>query len=161
YDALGLLQIDSKFTRYKKTTRLITAEVTGKGPMLGQATGRRITAYEIHMGDTKVSEDDRPFKVIPKNKGIESHPEGAVSGDGIVFGSYLHGLFDNESITHAIHKYLAGKKGVTIGREINVDKTWRGNLDLLCRTVMENVEMDKVLRMAGIKTPKAYADLIT
>jgi len=158
YDALGLLPIDSKFTRYKKTTRLVTAEVTGKGPILGKVAGRRIRAYEIHMGETKADGDRPPFKVFRNgHKSAESHLEGAISSDGIVFGSYLHGLFDNESMTYAIRTYLAGKKGVAVAREMNIDETWRSNLDLLCRTVRANVDIDKLFRMAGINTPKADA----
>ncbi len=155
YEGLGLLQIVSTFSRYKKTTRRVTAEVTGKGPILSRAAGRRIGAYEIHMGKTKVEADETPFRVLPANSRAASHPEGAISNDGIVFGSYLHGLFDDEAVTYALLNYLSEKKGIAVGRELNIDKAWRDNLDLLCNTVSANINIARILEVAKIKTAKA------
>jgi len=38
--------------------------------------------------------------------------DGAVSADGLVFGTYLHGLFANPQATDGLLSYLAGKKGL-------------------------------------------------
>jgi adenosylcobyric acid synthase len=157
YEGLGLLQIVSTFSRYKKTTRRVTAEIKGKGPILGRVAGRRIKAYEIHMGQTRVRADETPFRVLAANSRAASHPEGAISNDGIVFGSYLHGLFDDEAITFALLNYLARKKGTVVGTEVNIDKAWSDNLDLLCNTVRANVDIARILEIARIKTAKAKA----
>ena len=152
YEGLGLLQIVSTFSRYEKTTRRVTAEVTGKGPILRRVAGRRINAYEIHMGKTNIGTNEAPFQVLSANSRTASHREGAISNDGVVFGSYLHGLFDDEVVTHALLNYLAEKKGISVGSEFNINKTWRDSLDLLCRTVSANIDVPRILQIARLKT---------
>jgi adenosylcobyric acid synthase len=152
YEGLDLLQVVSTFSRYEKTTRRVTAEVRGKGPILKRVTGRRINAYEIHMGKTSVVANEAPFQVLSANSSAASHREGAISKDGVVFGSYLHGLFDDEAVTYALLSYLAEKKGISVGCEVNMNKTWRESLDLLCRTVSANIDVPRILQIAGLKT---------
>ena len=38
--------------------------------------------------------------------------DGAVSGDGRVFGTYLHGIFDNLWFTRALINAVRGEKGI-------------------------------------------------
>jgi adenosylcobyric acid synthase len=155
YEGLGLLEIISTFSRYKKTTRRVTAEVRGKGPILSRAAGRRINAYEIHMGETNVGAYETPFQVLSTNSCAASHQEGAISDDGMVFGSYLHGIFDDEAVTQALLNYLAEKKGISVASKVNIDKTWRDNLDLLCSSVSASIDVARILRISGLKTAKA------
>ena len=56
---------------------------------IAPALGVELTGYEIHLGITAGADCARPALVIA------GRPDGAVSGDGRVFGTYLHGLFDN------------------------------------------------------------------
>ena len=37
--------------------------------------------------------------------------DGLVSSDGLVFGTYMHGLFQNPAAAGALLSYLAAKKG--------------------------------------------------
>ena len=69
------------------------------GPILS-AMGE-VTGYEIHMGETERGEDGEAFS-----------GDGAVSPDGLVFGTYLHGLFQNEGAVHALLSYLYRGKGL-------------------------------------------------
>ena len=55
-----------------------------------EAYAARINGYEIHIGQTSGPDCSRPFSMI----GARS--DGAVSGDGLVMGTYLHGLFGND-----------------------------------------------------------------
>jgi adenosylcobyric acid synthase len=61
----------------------------------------RVKGYEIHMGETERDGDDEAF-----------FGEGAVSPDGMVIGTYLHGLFDNRSAVHALLSFLYARKGL-------------------------------------------------
>jgi len=54
------------------------------------ATGEPIEAYEIHIGRTEGRDRVRPFALL------NGAPEGAISSDGRVQGSYLHGLFTSD-----------------------------------------------------------------
>ena len=51
-------------------------------------------AYEIHMGRTTGPDLRRPFARVMVNGFAE--PEGAVSENGLIFGTYLHGLFADD-----------------------------------------------------------------
>ena len=50
-------------------------------------SGASLSGYEIHMGATTGPDTARPFAHL------ENGPDGAVSVDGRVEGSYVHGLF--------------------------------------------------------------------
>ncbi len=76
---LGLLDMETTLEAEKRL-----ANVTGKLAM-GDAA---VTGYEIHMGISQGPALSRPLAEIGGN------PEGAVSQDGAIAGTYLHGLFD-------------------------------------------------------------------
>lgn len=59
------------------------------------ATKQPIDAYEIHIGHTEGSDCVRPFAML---NGV---PEGAVSADGRIHGSYLHGVFASDAFRKA------------------------------------------------------------
>jgi adenosylcobyric acid synthase len=54
------------------------------------AFGAPISGYEIHIGRTTGPDCASAFSVI------NGHPDGAMSTDGLVMGTYLHGLFGND-----------------------------------------------------------------
>ncbi|MGX1099000.1 adenosylcobyric acid synthase [Amorphus sp. MBR-141] len=97
-EGLGLLDVDTVLAG-DKATRL----VTGSHP----ETGTAVAGYEIHMGRTTGPDRGRPFLQI------EGAAEGAVSGDGRVFGTYVHGLFAHDDFraaflrAHGAHSDLA------------------------------------------------------
>ena len=93
-DGLGLLDVS-------------TTMVGQKQVMMRSATalpdGEPVTGYEIHMGRTDGPDCARAWLQI------EGRPEGAVSSNGRVRGSYLHGIFTSDAFRAG---YLA-RLGVT------------------------------------------------
>jgi adenosylcobyric acid synthase len=83
---LGLLDVKTVMTPQKTVTRVTASHA---------ATGEPIEAYEIHIGLTDGRDRVRPFAIL------NGAPEGAVSADGRVHGSYLHGLFASDSFRKA------------------------------------------------------------
>ncbi len=73
---LGLLDVETTLTGDKRLR-----EVTGR------ALGARFTGYEIHLGETTGPDTARPV-----GRFADGRTEGAVSADGLVAGSYVHGL---------------------------------------------------------------------
>ena len=65
-----------------------------------EATGIGFDGYEIHIGMTHGSDCARPFAHVGGS------PDGAVSADGRVAGTYLHGLFTDDGFRSA---WLAGR----------------------------------------------------
>jgi adenosylcobyric acid synthase len=99
YAGLGLLRITTRFSRYEKVTEQVQRTARSTGPILSQMG--RVKGYEIHMGETERGGDEEAFI-----------GEGAVSPDGMVIGTYLHGLFENPSAIHALLTYLYARKGL-------------------------------------------------
>ncbi|MEI4487548.1 cobyric acid synthase [Frigidibacter sp. MR17.14] len=87
---LGLLDVTTVMTPDKRLTRTRAVHA---------ASGRAVEGYEIHIGRTEGADRARPFAHV------ESRPEGALSADGLVMGSYLHGLFAEDAFRRA---FLAG-----------------------------------------------------
>ncbi len=75
--------------------------MTAGGPILGSIRGETVSGYEIHTGETvsssPVFEDD-----------------GCISESGLVFGTYLHGVFENENVRRALFEYIYAKKGISL-----------------------------------------------
>jgi adenosylcobyric acid synthase len=56
--------------------------------------------YEIHVGETVYQSGARPFADIKSREKANSVADGAVSESGRVFGTYVHGLFDDDDFRH-------------------------------------------------------------
>jgi hypothetical protein len=50
-----------------------------------------LSGYQIHLGRHPGADCGRPFAIV------DGKPDGAVSGDGRVVGTYLHGLFASDA----------------------------------------------------------------
>jgi adenosylcobyric acid synthase len=85
---LGLLEFETTLEGEKRLER-----VTGR---LAFGGGETVSGYEIHMGVTTGPALRRPALVI----GAQSH--GAISGDGQILATYMHGLFDEPSSSAAL-----------------------------------------------------------
>ncbi|MBC56666.1 MAG: cobyric acid synthase CobQ [Confluentimicrobium sp.] len=83
---LGLLDVATEMTVDKRLTRVAATCV---------ATGADMQGYEIHIGRTEGADRARPFAHV------DGAPEGAVSADGRIMGSYLHGIFAGDGFRRA------------------------------------------------------------
>lgn len=70
-----------------------------------------LEGYEIHLGRTTGADCDRP----PVR--IDSRPDGALSADGRVMGTYLHGLFASDAYRAALLKSFGIEGGATNYRQ--------------------------------------------
>lgn len=84
-EGLGLLDVETTFEPEK-----VTVEVTG----IHMETGSPVQGYEVHMGRTRLGSEVGPLLAVRRAGETTRHEEGAVSADGKVLGTYLHGLFD-------------------------------------------------------------------
>jgi adenosylcobyric acid synthase len=91
-EGLGLLP-----TRTVLTSEKVTRPVTGKAPQVfGQPLQNpEFRGYEIHVGETVYAEGAERFAEIG------AKPDGAVSPDGRVLGTYSHGIFDDDAFRHS------------------------------------------------------------
>ena len=85
-EGLGLLQVETVMTGDKRLTEVRATHA---------ATGADFSGYEIHIGRSEGADRARPFAHVA------GEPEGAISGDGRVAGSYLHGMFADDGFRRA------------------------------------------------------------
>lgn len=83
---LGLLDVATEMSTGKSLRRVRARHAV---------TGLDVDGYEIHIGQTQGADRARPFAFVG------AMPEGAMSADGKVMGSYLHGLFVSDTFRRA------------------------------------------------------------
>jgi adenosylcobyric acid synthase len=134
---LGLLDLVTTMSPDKRLTR-----VTGTH----RATGLPLAGYEIHLGVTEGPARDHPFATI------DGASEGAVSADGRVTGTYLHGVFASDGFRS---RYLAdlGVAPSGLAHAASVEAA----LDDLADHLTRNVALDSLLDLAGSIPPPAVA----
>jgi adenosylcobyric acid synthase len=102
------------------------------------ADGSPIRGYEMHMGVTTGPDLSRPMLRLDGDRF-----EGAVSADGRIAGSYLHGLFTSD----LARQRLLGRMGLSAplrDHEGSVDAA----LDALAAHLEMHVDLDGLLRIA-------------
>ncbi|QHL90794.1 cobyric acid synthase [Sphingomonas changnyeongensis] len=115
-DGLGLLDIETVMTPGKQVR-----------PAAGRCalTGAPVQGYEIHAGNTHGPGLARPLL------NLDHGPDGAVSADGRIAGSYLHGLFGSDAFRRAwLNRVRPGVAG-DLAYEAEVEAALDGVADAL------------------------------
>jgi adenosylcobyric acid synthase len=94
--------------------------------------------YEMHMGVTEGPDHARPFARL-----ADGTPDGAVSADGRVIGTYIHGLFADDRQRAA---WLA-RLGAGPSR-IAYDELVEQTLDALAAHLAAHVDIDRLLKLS-------------
>ncbi|RAZ77171.1 cobyric acid synthase [Mesorhizobium atlanticum] len=127
-EGLGLLDIETVMEP-EKTVRNSSARSVQFGlPLEG---------YEIHLGRTTGPDTARPSTIL---NGAE---DGAVSADGKVIGTYLHGLFSADAFRAAYLESL-GVKGGGIDYRAEVEKA----LDEVAAELERHLDCDTIIGLA-------------
>ena len=127
---LELLDVESVLTG-DKTLELVT------GVELKSA--EQVEGYEMHMG---LSEG--PGRQSPWFKLTDGRMEGAVSADGNVSGTYLHGLFQDDGFRHSFLSGFSGDRSRGAGHSEKIEAT----LDGLAKHLEKYLDLDALLEMA-------------
>ena len=126
--ALGLLDVETVLGGDKTTVA-----VTGRHV----ASGEAISGYEIHLGRTAGADCAVPFL------DLDGRPDGAVSADGLVAGTYVHGLFAGDAFRGAFFGGAASS-----GDEIRYEAAVEAALDRLAEHLEEHVAIDRLVEIA-------------
>ena len=115
-EGLGLLDVTTVMTGEKTLTRVTAQHV---------ATRQPIDAFEIHIGRTDGPDRARPFAML------DGAPEGAISRDGRVYGSYLHGLFASDEFRSSFLRQLDIP---------TTDQQYRGRVESVLDALADHIE---------------------
>lgn len=117
---LGLINAVTEFALVKETHQSRARVIPGSLPF---EVEQELKGYEIHMGITKLLDFGNRnisdgggssfLKIIERSTNSVNIDDGAVVFDGkrFVIGTYLHGIFDNDSFRSGLLNYLAKKRG--------------------------------------------------
>jgi cobyric acid synthase CobQ len=107
---LECLPVETVLAREKELAQ-VAGVTTARFPFAGE--GLPFEGYEIHAGRTMIAGNaGAPLLITKRRTQAVSEPEGAVSEDGMVFGTYVHGLFDNAALRLRLLGWLCRRKGV-------------------------------------------------
>ena len=126
---LGLLDIDTVLTGEKRLVRVDGTTLADGAPFRG---------YEMHLGRTEGPATQRPFLRF-----ADGRMDGAVSADGRIYGTYVHGLF---AVDRQRAAWLARLGGTTQVRchEAEIEAV----LDELAAHLETHLAVDRLLSLA-------------
>ncbi len=111
-EGMGLLDIETTLDKTKTTCQITANLVSQKwfGAVQSTSTCRwnQLKGYEIHMGHT--TGDVGLFNIKRLNGSNDYVPDGSVKGN--VWGTYIHGIFDNDGLRTSVINSLRMKKGL-------------------------------------------------
>ena len=136
----------------EKVTRNVMGNMVVRSLFGQPVVDRQVSGYEIHIGQTIYPVGAAPFAVLSEGANSScSHNDGCVSTDSRVFGTYLHGLFDDDSFRHqflgaarAFHE-LAPASELCPWRQLREE-----SLDRLAREVEKALDMKTIFGWIGL-----------
>ena len=131
-DGLGLLPISTTFA-IEKLTRQITLDRVQFEFLGSSIDARELAGYEIHAGETR-----------PTSASL-------YSANGNVFGTYVHGIFDNDDFRRQIINAIRLRKGLApIESTRNRRAEKQAAYDRLARIVRDNLDIERIKKIADI-----------
>ncbi|MBV1689089.1 cobyric acid synthase [Novosphingobium sp. G106] len=126
---LGLLDIETTLSADK-----VLRQVTGR------ALGENFEGYEMHLGETAGPDCARPFALLGGER-----PDGAMSADGRVLGSYVHGQLASSGLRRALLERIGARS-----EEANHAATVDAALDDIARELERHLDIDALAGLAGL-----------
>lgn len=134
-EGLGLLDIATVMTGSKNTSQY-EGSICSLDGSLESLSDMNVTGYEIHMGKTE-----------PTGINVREFTSG---GTGYykdnIFGTYIHGFFDNKEILMQVIKVLSDKKGVSVdlGNVLDFADFKEREYDRLADMIREYMDMEAI-----------------
>lgn len=144
-NGLGLLNATT--TIYdKKVTTQITGKFINNLELSRNKINDAVTGYEIHMGKTELFEG-----CIPAIQLENGNIDGAIAEDSMIFGTYLHGIFENDSFRHGIIGRLRQKKGITNDHEqLNYNELKEREYHKLGDNLKQHLDISRIKDIMGL-----------
>jgi adenosylcobyric acid synthase len=166
-EGLGLLSVETVLEKKKITARVQATlsdawDVVGTCLPAGRSEDRHlvlphgpphiIEGYEIHMGRTRrLGTIQSAFTVLKRNGRRIHQADGAISPDGRVWGTYLHGLFENDRFRRwYLGRIRIGKGGSDSWKtqkaiEYRQEREWA--FDRLAQVVRKHLDLKRIYEL--------------
>jgi adenosylcobyric acid synthase len=129
---LGLLKLETVLAPEK-----VLANVSGRLRLEDAA----VAGYEIHAGMTTGAALNSPAIVLGDARG--ERPDGAVSEDGRILGTYLHGLFESPAAASALLRWA----GLAVRETPDYRAIREAALERLADTIEKHLDLDRIERI--------------
>jgi adenosylcobyric acid synthase len=144
---LGLLDVETVMLPAKETHQ-VRASLQDAGMRAAPGCDLELTGYEIHMGSTTLGSGAEPFARLLSRSGITVDIEdGAIASDGRVFGTYMHGIFDNQAFRTALLNRIRREKGMA---ERSATEAGSDPFDQLAAHLEQHLDMAKLFAICGV-----------
>ncbi|MET0330144.1 MAG: cobyric acid synthase [Dyella sp.] len=100
-----------------------------------------VQGYEIHCGISHGAALEQPALIL-----ADGRSDGALSADGQVLGSYLHGLFDTPAALAALLRWA----GLTNAAPLDLDALREASLDRLADAVQAHLDTARLAHLLGV-----------
>ena len=143
---LGLLDVETVMQPVKATHQ-VTARLLDGGGKVAPGLAGELSGYEIHMGETTLAPSVEPFASITTRSGrAVTRKDGAVSPDGRIVGTYLHGIFGNTGFRDAFLNRLRLNRGLPVQSPVDSEDP----IDQLARHLEQNLDMPRLFAICGL-----------
>lgn len=151
---LGLLGMETVFASEKLTSQVV-AQCHDLHFMGQSISADNLQGYEIHMGHTAFTReaDKHPFTVCQRRGKACASQEGTANAAGNVFGTYIHGVFDNDVFRRSVLNAIRHSKGLEVlANTRNVMAEKQQAYEHLADVVENALDMEKLYQIMGEKT---------
>ena len=151
---LGLLGMETVFASEKLTSQVV-AQCQDLHFMGQSISADNLQGYEIHMGHTDFTReaDKHPFTVCQRRGKACASQEGTANAAGNVFGTYIHGVFDNDVFRRSVLNAIRHSKGLeALANTRNVMAEKQQAYEHLADVVENALDMEKLYQIMGEKT---------
>ncbi|HEY6838792.1 MAG TPA: cobyric acid synthase [Geobacteraceae bacterium] len=147
-EGLGLLDVETSMLLAKETHQA-EARLLPAGTLVAPDCDEPILGYEIHMGETVVGPGAKPFAtIIRRSHRKVAISDGAISPDGRVFGTYLHGIFHNDGFRTSFLNQLRAIKGLALPV---VAEAAADPFDLLAEHLERHLDLERLFAVCGLE----------
>ena len=92
--------------------------------------------------------DVQPFAtIVRRDRELIDHRDGAISSDGKVWGSYIHGLFDDPAFRRCFLRHLRIHAGAPPPDTPDPHQQRETAITRIARAVQDHVAVDKILAL--------------
>jgi adenosylcobyric acid synthase len=157
---MGLLDVVTELLPDKRTT-----QVEARPLLMNVAPASTVSGYEIHMGRTLRGSVPPGFRILRRSNeslsqggqhaGAEDDAaDGACREDGLVWGTYIHGVFDRPGFRREWLNRLRQRKGLhPLDRSVSeaVTARLRSSLDRWADHLQKHVQVDRLYAAVGVR----------
>jgi adenosylcobyric acid synthase len=151
-NGLNLLPISTTMQSEK-----VTAQAVGQvsaAVLFGQPCDSiPLKGYEIHVGETRYLEGSECFAKLTRGAtpGFPIFADGCIANGGRVFGTYLHGLFDQDELRHAFLSAARAFHQLAPAEKLENWKTKREeSLNRIADVVRDSVDIARIFDWVGL-----------